>query len=384
MMPIYLDNAATSFPKAPGVADAVAELLSTNAGNPGRGGHQMTLAASRMVEEARDRVARLLGGDPERTLFGPGATFWLNTVLEGWLAPGDRVVISALEHNAVMRPLRHLEVERGVQVEVVAGAAANGVPSAEEVAEAVAVAPTRLVVLTHVSNVSGAVLPIAEIVAAVAPVPVLADGAQAAGSIPVDVAASGVAAYAASTHKGLLGPAGCGVLLLADGADVEPLVRGGTGSRSESEEMPPWLPDRLEAGTPPTAAIAGVGAACRWLEREGVATLHQRTAGLAKHLAARLMEIPGVRVIGRAADGEYGPTVSFTVDGRDSGELAAWLDRERGLMLRVGLHCAPAAHRRLGTFPDGTLRAGLGPFTTGDDVAALIAAVREDVETRGH
>lgn len=379
--PVYLDHAATSWPKAPGVVSAVTAALDGPIGNPGRGGHRATVDASRRVEAARAAVAELLGADPERTLLSSGGTFWLNAVLTSRLRPGHRVVVSALEHNAVMRPLRRLETGRGVEIAVVAGADDDGVPSPAEMAAAAATSSTALVVVTHASNVTGAVLPIADIAAAVAPVPLVVDGAQTAGSLPFDFASSGAAAFACSGHKGLLGPPGTGVLLLADGFEVEPLVAGGTGSRSESEEMPPWLPDRLEAGTPNVAGIAGLGAACRWLADASVERVHDSEHRLAARLADGLAELPGVALPGRTRGSSVG-VVSFTVRGQDAGEVAARLDRDRGVMVRAGLHCAPAAHRRLGTFPDGTLRASVGPFTTVADVEALVAGIREVV--RGH
>jgi cysteine desulfurase family protein len=372
---IYLDHGATSFPKAPGVVEAMRRFVEHDAGNPGRGGHRLTLAASRSIEAARERVAGLLGSDPERTLIGPGATFWINTVLCSALGPDDRVVTSALEHNAVMRTLRDLEATRGVEVSVVDGSSDTGVPKPEEIAARVAERPTALVVLSHASNVSGAVLPIADVARAVAPVPVLVDAAQTAGSIPLDFASMGVAALACSGHKGLLGPPGVGLLLLAEGFEVEPLVRGGTGSRSESEQMPEHLPDRLEAGTANGAGIAGLGAACAWLAERTVAEIAAHEQRLAARLASGLAGIRGVRLHGWPADRPHTGILSFTVDGADTGEVATWLDRERGICVRAGLHCAPAAHRRLGTFPSGSLRAGVGPFNTESDIEALVEGV---------
>lgn len=374
---IYLDHGATSWPKAPGVTKAVARFLDEEAGNPGRGGHRLTVAASRVIEAAREDVSALLGGDPERTLLGPSATFWLNTVLSSRLRPGDRVVTSAVEHNAVMRPLRWFERVRGVKVAVANGYDPDGLPTADGCAALVAEAPTALVVLSHASNVSGAVLPVAEIARAVAPVPVVVDGAQTAGSLPVDFAELGAAAYVCSGHKGLLGPPGVGILLLAPAFEVEPVVRGGTGSRSESEEMPEHLPDRLEAGTANGPGIAGLGAACRWLAGPGVAAVAEHEGRLVRRLADGLRELPGVTLHGWRDDAPHTGILSFTVDGADVGELAGRLDAEHGVMLRAGLHCAPAAHRRLGTFPDGTLRAGVGPFSSDDDVDALLTAVAE-------
>ncbi len=376
MRPVYLDHAATSFPKAPGVAQAVARHLEEAAGNPGRGGHRLTVEATRTVERCRNAVARLLGADPGRTLLGPGATYWLNDLLWSLLDRGDRVVVSVLEHNAVMRPLRHLERTRGVRIAVVQGDP-GGVPSADEVAAAVAAEPTALVVLTHASNVTGAVLPVTAVARAVAPVPVVVDGAQTAGSHPVDFESMGAAAFVCSGHKGLLGPSGTGVLLLDEALArrLEPLVRGGTGSRSESEEMPAFLPDRLEAGTPNVAGFAGLEAACRWLAEEGVEQVAAGELRLLHRLAGLLEAIPEVRLHGWNPGAPRVGTLSFTVEGRDQGELAARLDREYGIMLRVGLHCAPSAHRRLGTFPAGTLRVGIGPFNTAEDVDALARAV---------
>ncbi|MFH1465642.1 MAG: aminotransferase class V-fold PLP-dependent enzyme [Pseudomonadota bacterium] len=371
----YLDNAATSFPKAPGVPEVVAQFLRTSAGNPGRGGHRLTVAATRVVERARWAVATLLGGDPERTLLGPGCTYALNTLLFGLLGPGDRVICSALEHNAVMRPLRALEAQRGVCIRVLEGEGPAALPTVAALRRAIAEAPTRLVVLTHASNVSGAVLPIAALTAAAAPVPVVVDAAQSAGSVPLDFAATGAAALCCSGHKGLLGPTGVGVTLLAPGFTPPPLVLGGTGSRSESELMPEALPDLLEAGTPNTAGLAGLAVACAWLADRGVAAVHAHDLALARHAAEGLAALPGVEVIGGPLTEAHTGALSFRVRGVDNGELALWLDREAGLQLRAGLHCAPAAHRRLGTFPDGTLRAAFGPFNTLEHADALVGAV---------
>ncbi len=379
MRRVYLDHGATSFPKAPGVAAAMAAFLEEAAGSPGRGGHRFSVAATRAVEDARERVAAVLGGDPERTILGPGATFFLNVLLEGLLREGDGVVVSALEHNSVMRPLRHLERTRGIRVRVVEGEDRWGVPSAEEFAAAVTAEPARLVVVTHASNVTGEVLPVEEIARTVAPVPVVVDGAQGAGSVPFDFGASGVAAYVASGHKGLLGPTGVGVLLLdaALARDLPPLVRGGTGSRSESEEMPAFLPDRLEAGTPNTAGIVGLGAACAWLAGRTVAAVAAHELALARRAAERLAGLPRVRLHGWREDRPRTGLLSFTVEGIDTGELAARLDRDHGLAMRVGLHCAPAAHRRIGTFPAGTIRAGFGPFNVPADADLLADALAE-------
>jgi len=379
-MSIYLDHAATAFPKAPDVAEAVTLFLKQAAGNPGRGGHRLTVSASRVVEGAREDVAALLGGNPERTVFGPGATFWINAVLASRLKAGDRVVTTALEHNAVMRPLRWYEKKRRVKVAVVHGRSSDGVPTVDEMVERVTRAPTSLVVMNHACNVTGSVLPVAEVAQAVSPVPVLVDAAQTAGSRPIDFDEMGVAALAASGHKGLLGPTGIGVLLLAPWFEIEPLVRGGTGSRSESEEMPEHLPDRLEAGTVNTVGAAGLGAACAWIRERAVEAIHDHGRQLLLRLVAGLKDVPGVFLHGWESDKPRVNILSFTMRGKDTGELAAWLDRKHSVMVRAGLHCAPAAHQRLETFPNGTIRVGIGPFNTESDIDALIAAINEAYE----
>ena len=372
---IYLDHGATSFPKAQGVSAAVAHFIDEASGNPGRGGHQLTISASRAIEDARASVAELLDSDPERTLLGPSATFWLNTILCGRLGPGDRVVTSALEHNSVMRPLRWLEARRGVEVVVVEAASPTGVPTPAEVQNAVNQTPTTLVILNHASNVSGAILPVEEVARVVAPTPVAVDGAQTAGALPVAFSHSGLAAFICSGHKGLQGPSGTGIALLAEDFEIQPLIRGGTGSNSESEDMPIILPDLLEAGTPNGPGIAGLGAACTWLADRTVEAVRHHERTLIKRCINGMRSIPGLHLVGWIEGMPQIGVLSFTIDGEDIGELAAWLDRDRDIALRAGLHCAPAAHRHLGTFPTGTLRVGVGPWTTEDDIDALVTAL---------
>ncbi|MDQ7007738.1 MAG: aminotransferase class V-fold PLP-dependent enzyme [Acidobacteriota bacterium] len=377
--PTYLDHAATAFPKAPGVAAAMARFLEQEAGNPGRGGHRLSLAAARRIESVRAAAARFFGCATERLFFGPGATYWLNALLTAWLPRGGRVLVSALEHNAVMRPLRHLERRRALDVEVLAGGE-GGALDPETVQQGCRARPTDLVVIAHASNVSGLVQPVEEIARRIAPVPLVVDGAQTAGSRPFTFDDSGVAAFVASAHKGLLGPPGLGLLLLGEDRALGPFLRGGTGSRSESEDMPDLWPDALEPGTPNTAGIAGLGAALDWFEEQGGDEPGRRTRELAADMRTRLARIPGVRLHGLRPGDDAVAIVSFTVDGEDNGELAAWLDREQGLALRAGLHCAPAAHRCLGTFPAGTLRASPGPLATSADCERLVEAL--EIRTR--
>lgn len=376
---VYLDNAATSWPKAPGVAEAMARVLDEGLANPGRGGHSLAVAGSRLVLATRRELAALLGfGHPLRLVFTPNVTHATNLVLWGWLRPGDRVVTTSVEHNAVVRPLRALERERRIAVTVVPGDAAGRV-SLEAFADALAPAPA-LAVVNHAGNVSGALQPLAEIAALCRDrgVPLLVDTAQTAGNLPIAVDALGIDLLAFTGHKGLLGPPGTGGLCIAPTVDTErlrPLVHGGTGSRSEDEAQPDFLPDRYEAGTLNAVGLAGLLAAVRYLRRETVERVREHEQRLTRALLSALAGLPEVTVYGPRDAGEQVAVVSFTVAGTDNAEVARRLDEEHGIMVRAGLHCSPAAHRALGTFPEGTVRLGLGYFNTLAQVEAAVGAV---------
>jgi len=373
---IYLDNAATSFPKAPGVPEAVARCLAGAGGNPGRGSHRFALEGSRTVFQAREACARLFGlADPARLVFTKSATEALNLAILGLVPPGGTVALSSLEHNAVMRPLRHLEAARGVRLLVVPFDAC-GRPDPGQLRSALALRPD-LMLLTAASNVSGCLPPVAEIAAQcrAAGVPLCLDASQAAGHVALPPAGPDLPLVCFSGHKGLLGPAGTGGLCLAEGCAPEPLVRGGTGSASDSEEQPTQLPDRYEAGSPNLPGLAGLLAAVRWLEATGIAELQRREAVLCDHLLRGLLALPGVAAPGPGPGEPRAPVVSITVAGRDLGELALELDR-RDIAARVGLHCAPAAHRSLGTFEaGGTLRFSPGWATTRAELDVALATL---------
>jgi len=382
---IYLDNAATSWPKPPEVGRAMVECLEREAGNPGRSGHRLSLAAARRVYAVREAVAKLFSApDPVRVIFTHNATMAVNLALGGLLGPGDRVVCTGMEHNAVMRPLRDLE-ERGIAV-AVAPCDPAGRLDLEAFERTVNAAPTRLVVLNHASNVTGTICPVAEAAAVArrAGALVLLDAAQTAGAVPIHMAALGVDLVAFTGHKGLLGPSGTGGLILGErvnAAEMVPLLKGGTGSRSAQERQPPDLPDRFEAGTINFVGIAGLGAGLDALAAMGgpeAVGRHERN--LAQQLWDGLSSIPGVRLYGPADPAERVAVVSFTIDGLTVSAIGARLDEEFGVLARVGLHCAPAAHRTIGTFPTGTVRFSPGPFTTEDQIARALAAVRTIAE----
>ena len=363
---IYLDNAATSFPKAPGVGEAMCRYVERLGRNVGRGSYAPAMEAAGGVLAVREKLATLVNApDPRHIIFTPGATWGLNFLLKGLLRPGDKVLTSPMEHNAVLRPLEQLKAA-GVAVELLP-CTERGELILDGLGERLEGA--RAVVLTHASNVSGTVFPIGQVGALCRARGVffLVDGAQTVGLLPVDMAAMGIDGLAFPGHKGLLGPQGIGALALSGALaeELEPLVSGGTGSLSESLSMPPFLPDKFEAGTLNLPGIFGLGAALDYLEGEGEA-LRQREAKLARHLWYRLKELDGegLRVLGTDDPQNRVGVVSVDFPGRDNGEMAFRLERDYGIQTRCGLHCAPLAHKTLGTFPQGAVRFSVGPFTT--------------------
>jgi cysteine desulfurase family protein len=371
---IYLDNAATSHPKPPGVAEAAARCILEGAGSPGRASHPLARKASRTLFAAREACASLLGfGNPDRLVFTRNATEALNLAILGSVPPGGVVALSSLEHNAVMRPLRHLEAAQGVRLLSIPFDAC-GRPDPAALREALAQRPA-LMVLTAASNVTGGLTPVDEVAALCRRfgVPLCVDASQTAGHR----ALPSCQYLCCSGHKGLLGPAGTGILCLAEDADPLPLFFGGTGSASESELQPGFLPDRYESGTPNLPGLAGLLTAARFLAETGLAAIQAREAALCDNLLRGLLALPGVASPGPAPGQERAPVVSITVADRDLGELALELDR-RDICTRVGLHCAPAAHSSIGTFEGGgTLRFSPGNFTTDGEILGTLEALEE-------
>ncbi len=375
---IYLDNAATSFPKPPQVGDAILDLLSHRAGNPGRSGHALAMAAQAIADDTRRLLASLFGvTDPSRIAFALNTTDALNTALWGVLRAGDRVVTTSLEHNAVVRPLSALG-ERGVTVARVP-CGVDGTLALEDLARALEAAPTRLVAMIHASNVCGTILPVREAarLAHRHGALFLLDAAQTAGVLPIDVREMEIDLLAFPGHKGLLGPTGTGGLYVSPDVRLTPLRQGGTGTRSEEERQPEALPEALEAGTLNTVGIAGLGAALRFLQGRGLAAVQAHEAALAARLLAGLRDIPGVRTYGTADPRRRVGVVSLTMRGWEPVDLGAALDSAFGVAARAGLHCAPVAHRTLGTFPRGTVRLSPGIFTTDEEIDRALAALRE-------
>ena len=375
---IYLDNAATSWPKPPAVARAVVHFLEEEGGNPGRSGHRLSLAAGRAVYNARESVARLFDvADPMRVVFTYNATYALNMALLGMLSPGDRVITTGMEHNSVMRPLRALE-PRGVEV-IVSPCGSDGLVDMPALLANLS-RGAHVLAVQHASNVTGTIQPLAEMAAAAhaAGAVTVVDAAQTAGVLPIDLRTLGVDLLAFTGHKGMLGPTGTGGLVLGDGFDpdrLDTVICGGTGSRSEFETQPRFLPDKFESGTPNGAGLAGLAAALAYLEDVGVETVRAHELSLARRLREGLGNIPGVTLSGPHDAAASTAIVSMRLRGWEVSDIGLALDEDHDILCRVGLHCAPAAHRTLGTFPEGTVRLAPGWFTTPAQIDATIGAI---------
>ena len=370
---IYLDNAATSFPKPPSVLRAMTEALREYGANPGRGGHKLALQAGRTVEKCREAAANLLGARPERVIFTRSCTESLNLAIMGMLHKGDEVICSHGEHNAVMRPLERFVSRDEITVKLLRPDE-QGLLSPEVLRRAIT-SRTGLVIICHASNVSGVVQPVRALGAVCREkgVPLLVDAAQTAGMLEVTLDALNADMIALPGHTGLLGPHGTGLLALREGIDPEPLILGGTGSASESVRHPELLPDRYESGTLNLPGIAGLLAGIEFVAPQR-ADIHRYEAGLNDRLRRQLTQISGLRILGA----ENAPRVAITSvvpEGGDSAALADALDAS-GVAVRGGLHCAPAMHSYLGTMRSGAVRFAPGPFNTErdiDDTAALVA-----------
>jgi cysteine desulfurase family protein len=341
----------------------------------------MSLEAARTVENTRGLLARLLGSeDPARLAFTLNATDALNMAIKGVIRPGDHAVLSQMDHNSVLRPLSAL-AQRGIVSLDVAHATPAGLVTASSV-RACLRPSTRLVTLTHASNVAGTINPVEEIGEMLQDKGILflLDAAQTAGVLPIDVSRMPVDLVAFSGHKGLLGPQGTGALYARPGLDLEPWREGGTGSQSDKPFQPYGMPERLEAGTPNTPGLAGLGAGLEYLLEAGVARLREGEIELTGLLVEHLRGIPGLRVLGTGRAQDSVGVVSFVVDTVDPADLGYILDQRYSIMARPGLHCAPWAHEALGTFPQGTLRLSLGPFNTAEELKATRDAIAEVVK----
>lgn len=378
----YLDNASTTFPKPPCVTEAVCRYMTEMGTNVGRGEYASAFDTEDLVFDTRAALCALLGGaDPSDVVFTRNVTEALNLVLKGFLHPGDHVIVSSMEHNAVMRPLTQLAAA-GVTFSR-AQCAPDGTLDATEV-ERLIYPQTRAVVMTHASNVCGTILPVCEVGAICRRhgIPLVIDAAQTAGVVPISMEECGAAAICFTGHKGLLGPQGIGGCVLDPEftTQIDALVAGGTGSHSDSEQMPSFMPDRLEAGTPNLPGIAGLAASLAWLGEKGIDAMRGHELALTQRLLDGLRPLAAagrVRLAGLpGTEGRTG-VVSIQTPGYDLSQVAHDLDARFGIQTRVGLHCAPSAHKTLGTFPAGTIRFSLGWANTEADVDLAISALGE-------
>jgi cysteine desulfurase / selenocysteine lyase len=376
---VYLDHAATSWPKPAGVLESIVDFFANAGGNMGRAGHHRSIASSRVVSLARERIADLLGAEsPDDMIFTKNATEALNLAINGLAVDGARIVTSSLEHNSVMRPLRYLESAGRATVEVVPTDGNTGELDLDAWGTVLRGAAPCLAIATHASNVTGAVLPVAVMAAAAreAGVAMIVDASQSAGHIPFSLSELGATAVAMPGHKGLLGPMGTGLLYLAPDVEMEPLIRGGTGSQSELETQPDFAPDRYESGTLNGPGIVGLGAAAEYLSDVGIAEVHARSVTLGARFREALAGVEGIVLYGPDDPAAGIGILSVNIEGSPCATVARLLDDEWGVMTRAGLHCAPAAHRSLGTAPDGTLRLSWGYDTTEEQIDIAAEALR--------
>ncbi|MBQ3147684.1 MAG: aminotransferase class V-fold PLP-dependent enzyme [Oscillospiraceae bacterium] len=378
MKRVYLDNGSTSFPKAPGVGEAMRRYCEDIGVNIGRGGYEEAYSAADVILETREKLCELFGFDkPENVVFTSGITASINMVLKGFLRPGDHVLASSVEHNAVIRPLRQLE-QTGVEVTLIP-CNTDGRLYANTISRYLK-PNSKAVVMTHASNVCGTILPIREVakVCQEYGVRLIVDCAQTGGVLKINMKEWGVDALAFAGHKGLLGPQGTGGFIIKDdfACELTPLISGGTGSISHLETVPDFMPDRFESGTQNLPGLFGLNAAIRYLTSIGTEKIYQREMELTQTLLQGLCQLKKLRIVGiPSCEGRVAP-VSIDCIGKDNARVAYELEQSFGIMTRCGLHCAPLAHKTLGTYPRGTIRITPGHRTTTEEIYYAIDAIK--------
>lgn len=376
-MEIYFDNAATSYPKPPSVYKAVENTLKHAGANPGRGEHSSSQAANRIIFEAREQISKFFNiPDSRNVIFTSNGTDALNLALKGLLQPGDHVITSSMEHNSVLRPLNTLK-KIGVNVSIIQ-CDKEGKLNLNLIKKEI-IKSTRLIVLTHASNVTGTILPIDEVgeLASKNGIHFLVDAAQTAGVVPIDVMRNHISLLACPGHKGLLGPPGTGFLYIKEGLGLEPLIEGGTGSSSELQEQPEFLPDRFQSGTLNTPGIAGLKAGVEYINQKSIEGIKAKEDLLCKTFMEGLKGINLSKIFGPLLSEEKTAVVSFNIEGEDPAHIAASLDKNFHIMVRVGLHCSPTAHKTIGTFPEGTVRASFSNFNTLQEIDYFIDSLKK-------
>ncbi len=377
-MSIYFDNAATSFPKPEDVYRTLDRFARQSLANPGRAGHKMALAAEHILDEGRHLLNQFFHGkEPERFVFTLNCTDALNMAFKGVLAEGDHVITSNLEHNSVSRPLRAMELAGRITLTRLT-ADGGGTLDPDDVRKAIT-NKTRLIALTHASNVLGTVQPLAEIgrIAREHDLLFLVDAAQTAGVLPLDIQEMNVDLLAAPGHKSLLGPTGTGFLYVGPRAKVSAWREGGTGGDSSSETQPREYPYFLEGGTPNVLGVAGLVEGIRYVQREGMDKIHRHEVELVERLWRKLDELKCYEVFGHRHHDRRVGTLSFRSESLPAAELGGILDQAFDIAVRPGLHCAPYIHKALHTAPEGTVRISPGPFNTAEEIDTLASALAE-------
>jgi cysteine desulfurase / selenocysteine lyase len=380
METIYFDNAATSWPKPDNMIRAMADFNANVGANPGRSGHRLSIEAGRVVYDARETVASLLGAsdNPMSVIFTRNATEGINTIIRGILRPGDHVITTSMEHNSVMRPLRVAEKE-GIELTIVKCSGA-GELSPDDVAESIK-KTTKLIIITHASNVTGTIMPVAEIgkIARERGIVFCVDAAQTAGCVPINMQNDNIDILIFTGHKSLYGPQGTGGFYIRKGLEkmIMPLERGGTGSHSEHEEQPDFLPDKYESGTPNTIGLAGLAAGAGYVLGRSIEKIRLKEQALTKVFLYGLQRIENVIICGSTNLSAKTAIVSFNIKGMSPSDLSFALDEQFSIMSRPGLHCAPAAHKTIGTFPQGTVRFSFGIFNTIEQINTALEAIAD-------
>ncbi|WP_025691486.1 aminotransferase class V-fold PLP-dependent enzyme [Paenibacillus zanthoxyli] len=375
---VYLDHAATSWPKPPEVAQAMMEALQHAGANAGRGNYSLAMGTGRVLVRARMALAELFGvTNAQDIAFTHNTTMSLNMAIQGTLRPGDHVISTMTEHNSVRRPLEYLRRTKGIEVDYLK-VDSEGQLDLQELKKTFK-PNTKMVICSHSSNLLGSILPIGEIgdIAKTNGAVFLVDAAQSAGSLDIDVGKMNIDLLAFPGHKGLLGPQGTGGLYISPELDLEPLMHGGTGSQSENSEQPNVRPDKYEAGTQNTVGIAGLLAGVQKVQSLGTENIRRHEWNLIQSLMEGMRGITGMRFLGPAEGAPRTGLLSFVIEGEESAQIAHRLDREYGIAVRAGMHCTPLAHKAAGTLQSGAVRVSVGVDTTEQDVGTMLHAMRE-------
>ena len=374
---IYLDNAATTYPKPEQVYDSIMDCMKNYCANPGRAGHKMAMRAAREIYDARENIAKLFNIDnPMNIIFTNNATDSLNLAIKGVVKEGDHIIATSMEHNSVIRPIKSLEA-RGISNTIV-NCDKEGFLDVNDIKNAIK-PNTKLIVTTHASNVVGTLVDIKAVgeIAKENNILYLVDASQTAGVYSIDVKDMNVDMIAAPGHKCLLGPQGTGILYIREGLSVDILKEGGTGSKSEDLFQPEIVPDRYESGTHNTPGIAGLNEGVKFILEKGIDDIRLHEEELCQYMLDKLEEIPNIKIYGTKDSKKRAAVIAINIGDMDSGEITFILDSEYDIATRSGIHCAPLAHKTLGTLEQGAVRFSLGYFNTKEEIDKAVEALKE-------